>query len=201
MARKKDAALIEALLFSSVKPLDLEILREVTGLDKNAISRILTDLAAACDEEGRGVVLREVAGGYQLRTRPEHADGIRRLHQARPRRRFSRSSLEALAIVAYRQPVTRAEVEHIRGVDCGAVLKTLLSQGMIRILGRKEVAGRPMLYGTTREFLEYFELRDLESLPTLEEITELEGEEPGAETRGSTSAEATVGRHEDAEEE
>ena len=184
MSRKTDAALIEALLFSSVKPLDLDILEEVTGLGKEAIGDILGDLAAACEEEGRGVDLKEVAGGYQLRTRPEFADGIQRLHQARPRRRFSRSSLEALAIIAYRQPATRVEVEHIRGVDSGAVLKTLLSQGMIRILGRKEAPGRPILYGTTREFLEYFELRDLESLPTLEEIGELEEESPTSHVPG-----------------
>ena len=98
------------------------------------------------------------------------------------RRRFTRSSLETLSIIAYRQPVTRAEIEHIRGVDSGGVLKTLLTQAMIRILGRKEAPGRPILYGTTREFLEYFGLRDLESLPTLEEVAELLEESVDAET-------------------
>ena len=104
---------------------------------------------------------------------------------------MTRSSLESLSIIAYRQPVTRAEVEHIRGVDSGAVLKTLLSLTMIRILGRKEGPGRPILYGTTREFLEYFGLRDIESLPTLEEVTELleEGETGSLDTEEEESVE------------
>jgi segregation and condensation protein B len=206
MEKKHDTALIEALLFSSARPLDLDVLKEVTGLERKRLRDILAELAQACEEEGRGVVLKEVAGGYQLRTRSDFAAVIRKLHQARPKRRFSRSSLEALAIIAYRQPATRAEVEHIRGVDSGGVLKTLLSQGMIRILGRKEVPGRPILYGTTREFLEYFELRDLESLPTLQEITELEGEEgppegvTGREGEGESSREGVTGREGEEEE-
>ncbi|MCK5351956.1 SMC-Scp complex subunit ScpB, partial [bacterium] len=120
----------------------------------------------------------EVADGFQLRSDPRFSAQIGKLFAARSRRRMTRSSLESLSIIAYRQPATRAEVEHIRGVDSGAVLKTLLSLSMIRILGRKEGPGRPILYGTTRDFLEYFGLRDIESLPTLEEVTELleEGE-------------------------
>ena len=107
-----------------------------------------------------------------MRSRPENADYLRRLNRSRPYR-FSNSSLETLAIVAYRQPITRAEVEYLRGVDSGGVLKTLLEKKMLRILGKKDIPGRPLIYGTSREFLESFNLKDLASLPTLKEVQEL----------------------------
>jgi segregation and condensation protein B len=117
-------------------------------------------------------VLEEVAGGFQFRTRAEHVDWVRRLNKSRPFR-FSRAALETLAIIAYRQPITRAEVEYLRGVDSGGVVKTLLDRHLVRILGKKDIAGRPMIYGTTREFLELFGLRDLAALPTLREFSEI----------------------------
>jgi len=107
-----------------------------------------------------------------LRSRPENADFIRRLSRIRPYR-FSQSALETLAIIAYRQPITRSEVEYLRGVDSGGVLKTLLEKKLVRILGKKEIPGRPLIYGTSREFLEAFSLKDLASLPTLKEVREL----------------------------
>ena len=113
-----------------------------------------------------------MAGGYQLRSRPENADYIRRLIRGKTFK-FSRSALETLAMIAYRQPITRAEVEYLRGVDSGGVLKTLLEKKMIRILGKKDIPGKPLIYGTTREFLEVFNLPDLASLPTLKDIHEL----------------------------
>ena len=121
----------------------------------------------------RGVVLEEVAGGYQLRTPKEHALYVRKLLAAKPPR-LSRPLLETLAIIAYRQPVTRPEIEQLRGVDSGGVLETLLERRLVRIAGRKEAPGRPIMYATSAEFLEVFGLRDLDGLPDLEEFKELE---------------------------
>jgi segregation and condensation protein B len=122
-----------------------------------------------------GVVLHEVAGGWQLRTSPDNSDFARRFLRVKPQR-LTRAALETLAIIAYRQPVTRPEIEEIRGVDCGAVVKALLERRLVKILGKKEEPGRPILYGTTREFLEFFSLKDLASLPTLREFHELSEE-------------------------
>ena len=171
-------AVVEALLFASSKPLSMDNLSEASGIDKAGLEEVLAALQGEYTSDSRGFSLEEVADGFQLRSDPRFSTQIGKLFAARSRRRMTRSSLESLSIIAYRQPATRAEVEHIRGVDSGAVLKTLLSLSMIRILGRKEGPGRPILYGTTRDFLEYFGLRDIESLPTLEEVTELleEGE-------------------------
>jgi segregation and condensation protein B len=174
---------VEALLFASSKPLSVDNLSEAAGIDIAGVREILAALQEEYSSESRGFSLEEVAEGFQLRSDPRYADQIGKLFAARSRRRMTRSSLESLSIIAYRQPVTKAEIEHIRGVDSGAVLKTLLSLSMIRILGRKEAPGRPILYGTTRDFLEYFGLRDIESLPTLEEVTEfLDGDTLGEQT-------------------
>lgn len=187
MTRTRNRSVIEALLFASSRPLTLENLAEITGLVKPGVRELLEELRSEYESRGGGFGLIEVAGGYQLRTLPEFSEEVAKLFTVKSRRRFSRSSLETLSIIAYRQPVTRAEIEHIRGVDCGGVLKNLLTQAMVRVLGRKEAPGRPILYGTTREFLEYFGLRDIESLPTLEEVTELleegEGEHDAATER------------------
>jgi len=190
MASDNSRALVEALLFASSKPLSTDNLSEVSGLDKARIREILSTLKEEYSSQSRGFSLEEIAEGFQLRSDARFSAQIGKLFAARSRRRMTRSSLESLSIIAYRQPVTRAEIEHIRGVDSGAVIKTLLSLSMIRILGRKEAPGRPILYGTTREFLEYFGLRDIESLPTLEEVTELleegaEGIAPETEKRGN----------------
>ena len=166
-------AVVEALLFASSKPLSMDNLSEASGIDKAELKEVLAALQEEYTSDSRGFSLEEVADGFQLRSDPRFSAQIGKLFAARSRRRMTRSSLESLSIIAYRQPATRAEIEHIRGVDSGAVLKTLLSLSMIRILGRKEGPGRPILYGTTRDFLEYFGLRDIESLPTLEEVTEL----------------------------
>jgi segregation and condensation protein B len=136
---------------------------------------LLLELVEEYREAGRGFVLVEVAEGYQFRSRPEHAEWFRRLGRQRPFR-FSRAALETLAIIAYRQPVTRPEIEYLRGVDSGGVLKTLLDKRLVRILGKREIPGRPLIYGTSREFLEFFGLRDLTGLPTLKEFSELTAE-------------------------
>jgi len=166
---------VHALLFVTDKPLGVDQIRNATGLEPARIRKCLERLAGELREGISGVVLSEVAGGWQLRTAPEAADYVRRFLQIKPRR-LTRAALETLAIVAYRQPVTRPEVEDIRGVDCGAVIKALLDWKLLKILGKKDEVGRPLLYGTTREFLEFFQIKDLGSLPTLREFHELNEE-------------------------
>ena len=136
-------------------------------------------MAVAYASGGRGIVLEEVANGYQLRTPKEHALYVRKLLAAKPPR-LSRPLLETVAIVAYRQPITRPEIEQLRGVDCGGVIDTLIERRLIQIAGRKEAPGRPIMYTTTREFLELFGLKDLSGLPDLEELRLIESprEEP-----------------------
>ncbi len=168
-------SVVEGLLFASEGPVRSDRLTEVLEVEREKIACVLQELMTEYGQLNRGFVLQEVAEGYQFRTRPEHGEWLRRLHRSKPFR-FSRPALETLAIVAYRQPVTRAEVEYLRGVDSGGVFKTLLDKRLVRILGKKDVPGRPMIYGTTREFLEFFGLRDLSGLPVLQEFSELKGE-------------------------
>lgn len=164
--------MVEALVFVSESPLKAEQLAEVLDVDKALVAALLRELRDDYAASVRGFVLCETAGGYQFRTRPEYAEWVRRLNRSKPFR-FSRAALESLAIIAYRQPITRAEVEYLRGVDSGGVMKTLLDKRLIQILGKKDIAGRPLIYGTTREFLELFGLPDLSGLPTLKEFSEL----------------------------
>src|SRR5210317_2538012 len=168
--------LVEALIFAADGPIKVERMAEALDLEQAEIQAAIEALEADYEEHPRGFFMQEVAGGYQLRTRPEYADYLRKLGRSRPFR-FSRPALESLAIIAYRQPVTRSEIEYLRGVDSGSVLKTLLEKRLVRILGKKDVPGKPMIYGTTREFLELFGLPDLSSLPTLSEFSELAEEE------------------------
>lgn len=165
--------IVESIIFVSDSPITLDrlcsILEEFErGEIRDAIESIISD----CEEYSRGIELVQVAGGYQFRSRSELADYIRRLKRVKPAR-FSPSSLETLSIIAYRQPVTRAEIEYLRGVDSGGVLKSLLDKKLIRIIGKKDIPGKPLIYGTTKEFMETFNLKDLASLPTLREIEEL----------------------------
>lgn len=174
----------ESLLFASGQPLPsqqlLAVLRELQpDLSASGLRGVLEQLRTELREGGRGIRLVEVAGGYQLRTPSESAPFVRRLIARRPPR-MTQATIETLAIVAYRQPVTRAEVEDIRGVESGAVLKHLLDRRLVRILGRKDEPGRPLLYGTTKEFLALFSLKDLKSLPTLRDFVELSNEHRAA---------------------
>ena len=168
-------AVVESLLFVTDKPVSLDQLHDATGLERPRLLEALTALASEREEAQGGTLLVEVAGGWQIRTHPESSDYVRRLLRLRPHR-LTRAALETLAIVAYRQPVTRPEIEDVRGVDSGAVLKALLDRRLLKILGKKEEVGRPLLYGTTREFLEFFALKDLSGLPTLREFQELSEE-------------------------
>jgi segregation and condensation protein B len=178
-------AIVESLLFASDKPLALGDLKRLLGeRDTKKIAAAVEALTAR--RAGSGIHVTSAAGGWQLRTNPEHAPWVGKLLAGKPVR-LSRAMLETMAIVAYRQPVTRPEIDDIRGVDCGPVLKTLLDRGLIRIIGKKEDVGRPMLYGTTPEFLRTFNLRDLTELPTLREFHEL-----GAEEKAKVDAEHGV---------
>jgi segregation and condensation protein B len=161
---------VESLLLASGGPVPLARLVEaLDGPSKREVSAALAVLAARYEREGRGLRVVEVAGGFQLRTAPQHGPWVRRLLGGRPPR-LSRPMLETLAIIAYRQPCTRPEIEAVRGVDCDAVVSTLLERRLIRMLGRKDAPGRPLLYGTTREFLEVFGLPDLRALPPLRDL-------------------------------
>jgi segregation and condensation protein B len=163
-------ALLESLLFASATPVPVARLVEtLEGPSRAEVLAVLEALAARYEREGRGIRLVQVAGGWQLRTPAEHGPWVRRLLRERPAR-LSRPMLETLAIVAYRQPCTRLEVEAVRGVDADAVLSTLLERRLVRIVGRKEAPGRPLLYATTRDFLEVFGLPDLNALPPLRDL-------------------------------
>ena len=166
--------IIEGLLFVSVEPLSVEKIKNVIPTaDTKTIRENLAELSSEYESREGGFVLREVAGGYQFRTRPECQEWIKRLLQPSPFR-LSKAALETLAIIAYKQPVIRSDIEHLRGVDCGGVLRMLLERKLIRVLGRKDIPGRPIIYATTKQFLEVFDLKNLKDLPTPSEIDELE---------------------------
>jgi len=166
--------IIESLLFVSDTPLTLERMKSILGFaDIKDIRNALERLSEEYENRKGGFFLREAAGGYQLCTRPEYKEWIKRLSPS-VQPRFSRAAMETLAIIAWKQPVIRSDIEHIRGgVDCGGVIRILLERRLIRILGRKEIPGRPLIYGTTRQFLEIFDLKDLKDLPSPREIEEL----------------------------
>lgn len=173
MESERLKAILESLLLAADGPVSADRLRDAVGeIPRKEVTDALGELRREYEEAGRGLRLAEVANGYQLRTPSEHAEFVRRLTAVKPAR-MSRATLETLAIIAYRQPVTRAEIEEIRGVNVDGVVSTLLERRMIRIVARKDVAGKPFLYGTTGEFLEAFNLKDLKSLPTLQEMEEL----------------------------
>jgi segregation and condensation protein B len=161
---------LEALILVSDKPVAAVRLARLTQQDVGVVRRALAAIAA--DYQGRGIVLDEIAGGYQFRTSARFAPFVRMLVQQKPTK-LSRAQLETLSIIAYRQPVTRPEIDDVRGVDSGSALKLLLERNLIKIIGKKDEAGRPMLYATTTDFLELFGLNSLRDLPTLREFAEL----------------------------
>ncbi|MFH1624780.1 MAG: SMC-Scp complex subunit ScpB [Pseudomonadota bacterium] len=172
MDKKQVKSIIENLIFVSETPITIDKISQVIdGQDKKTIRALVKELMEEYQRLDRGFSLREVAGGYQFRTKPEYAQWVRTLKKNKPLK-LSQPALETLAIIAYKQPVIRSEIEHIRGVDVGWVLRTLLDKKLIRILGKKEIPGRPLVYGTSNRFLEVFALTDLSSLPTLQEIEE-----------------------------
>ncbi len=188
-------SVLQSVLFVAPAPLNVGQLHEATGIEQEQIEQAMNALGGTMRDGITGIVLHEVAGGWQLRTDPGSGEYVRRFLRVKPQR-LTRAAVETLAIIAYRQPVTRPEIEDIRGVDCAALMKALLDRKLIKILGKKEEVGRPILYGTTREFLEFFALKDLSSLPTLREFQELtrehqeivEKEAPGPGVDGTVAA-------------
>ena len=166
-------AAIEALLFSSDQPLPLGLMSEALDTTAEDVQAALQSLGETYSSRHSGVELREIAGGWMLVTTPEQSEWVGRLLRGKKKMRLSRAGLETMAIIAYKQPVTKSEVEAIRGVDSSGVLATLLERNLVTIRGRSKVVGRPLLYGTTQEFLEYFGLRDLAELPRPEELRAL----------------------------
>ncbi|MFM8552160.1 MAG: SMC-Scp complex subunit ScpB [Nitrospiraceae bacterium] len=173
-------AIIETLLFVSHGPITVDRLAAVLeGASKAEVRQALRSLQEEFDQVGRGVQVVEVAGGFQLVTRADYGPWIKKLEKSKPAQKLSRSALESLAIIAYKQPIVRVEVEQIRGVEASGVLRTLLERKLIRMVGRKEMPGRPIMYGTTKYFLQHFGLRDLAELPPLREFKELGEPEQG----------------------
>ena len=161
---------LESLFFVSENPVRLETLVEILPeCSKEAILEAIQKVRVGCDEDGRGVELVEVAGGYQFRTKPRWTEWINRLKKVKPFK-LSQSALETLAIIAYRQPVIRPEIEQVRGVDSGWVIRSLMERGLIKMMGRKDIPGRPIVYGTSKAFLELFGLNALSDLPALKEV-------------------------------
>jgi segregation and condensation protein B len=186
-------AILEALIFVSESPLTLDRMKEVLGgLNKRDLQRLLAEMMEDCRKSERGIALVEVAEGFQFRTRPELGEWVRKLKKVKTSA-LSQPSLETLAIIAYRQPVVRMDIEKIRGVDSGGVLRTLLEKKLIKIIGKKDVPGKPIVYGTSKRFLEVFGLKDLSELPTLKDLDSLgppsmEGVLPLEEEKGEGEA-------------
>ncbi|MGA1841716.1 MAG: SMC-Scp complex subunit ScpB [bacterium] len=172
------AAIIEFFLFVSPNPLSVSDLKEMAGnMEIDQIEQAISWLQKNFYCPGRALQICEVAGGYQICTRPEFHPWLERITNYQTKRRLSRAALEVLAIVAYKQPITRFEVDEIRGVSSGFVLRGLLQKKLIRIAGRKDCLGRPIVYGTGKEFLSYFGLRELRQLPKESELKEIIGNE------------------------
>jgi segregation and condensation protein B len=198
------SSILESLLLLSEQPLSLEKAGQVLGgLPKSLVREVIRILQAKYPPDSSGILVEEVARGIQLRTNPANQEYVRQLFDIKPTR-FSRAALETLSIIAYKQPVTRLEIEQIRGVDCAGSLKTLMERRLVRVVGKKDVIGRPFLFGTSREFLEIFGLANLSDLPSMRDIEEFlsaatggvvpesheEGEGPPAESELAASLEA-----------
>ncbi|MCG2712862.1 MAG: SMC-Scp complex subunit ScpB [Candidatus Omnitrophica bacterium] len=163
--------IIEALMFVSEKPLTYKQILEIcSGAELSEVKSAMNQLKEHYNQHARGIHIREVAGGYQFSSNPDCADYLKKLYKTRRVFRLSAPALETLAIIAYKQPITRSEIEFIRGVNVDGVVKTLEDRDLVKIKGRKEVPGKPLLYGTTDTFLHYFGLKSLQGLPSLEEF-------------------------------
>ena len=180
-------ALVEALIFAAQEPLTINQIRSIyqgdnlrndesRQIEPEAIQQIIADLNKEYTKQDRPYRIVQIAGGFQFATLSEYSDWLGKLYKEQGRRKLSQSGVETLAIVAYKQPITKAEIEKIRGVNCDYVLKTLLEKELLTVTGRAESVGRPLLYGTTREFLKHFGLNDITDLPRPREIEEILGE-------------------------
>jgi segregation and condensation protein B len=182
--------IVEALLFVATEPLSLDRLRDLLdGVERSRLSAAIDDLREAYRRGNHGLAIVEVGGGYEMVTVGEAAPWIRKMAATKSAPRLSKPALETLAIVAYKQPLTRPEIEAIRGVDVAGVVKTLMDRRLVKIVGRKDVAGRPMMFGTTKEFLQAFGLKDLSDLPTLRDFAEIaRASDPLAESPDEATA-------------
>ncbi len=187
-------AILEALVFAAEEPLTLADLVDLfPGVEEGTLQGALEELARLYEEPGRGLQVARVAGGYRMTTRGELGEWVRALFRSRNRRRLSPAALETLAIVAYRQPITTPEIQAIRGADPTGVLQNLIDKKLLRILGRKKVVGKPILYGTSREFLTHFGLNSLEDLPSLEEFGGMASAAPASPGLPASAAAAPAG--------
>ncbi|MBK7513086.1 MAG: SMC-Scp complex subunit ScpB [Chloracidobacterium sp.] len=166
-------ALVEALIFVADEPITAKLLAEVLDEERESIEAAIEEVVREYAERGSGLQLREIAGGWQLATRTELHDDVRKFLRTRPSAKLSLASLETLAVIAYKQPVTVPEILEIRGVQSASAIKTLLDKRLIVAKGRKEAVGRPMMYGTSKEFLVQFGLKDLSELPSIEDFEDL----------------------------
>ncbi|MFH1768590.1 MAG: SMC-Scp complex subunit ScpB [Candidatus Omnitrophota bacterium] len=171
--------ILESLLFVNENPLAIAELSFVLDVDKKTIDDAFSQLIQEYQDRGSGMCIVKVAGGYQMCSHPDNEVWIKKMYKEKNKQKLSGASLEALAIIAYKQPTTKIEVESIRGVNVDGVIRHLLKLGLIKTAGRKEVVGRPFLYVTTRKFLEYFGLNSLKDLPKLEEFVALAGDDSG----------------------
>lgn len=193
MDKKFIKGIIETLLFITDKPLSKQKIVELIN-EPDVTEQIVEELILELQTfyiQNSAIEIRNVAEGYQMATKSEYAEYVRRLYRERTMLKLSPAAVETLAIIAYRQPITKSEIEEIRGVDCTAVIETLLERKFIKIVGRKEVVGRPLLYGTTQEFLKYFGLTSLSDLPPVEEFLEqnVEGQTEEITTQSTTNTE------------
>jgi len=170
MEDRQKKSVLEMLLFLSGEPLTLKDIKGATGFSDDETTDLMDELVSEYSERQGGFLIGRIAGGYQMYTNPSYAEFAARSRGAAKPQKLSMPALETLAIIAYRQPLTKVEVEDIRGVNSDGVVKTLLDRRLIKIVGKKEAPGKPLLYGTTREFLEYFGLKGLTELPTLKDL-------------------------------
>ena len=170
-------SITEALIFVAEEPISPKMIADVIKVDRDAVHKAIADLTADYEEGNGGLQLREIAGGWQIATRPEFHEHVRAYLKSKPSAKLSLASLETLAVIAYKQPVTVPEILEIRGVQSPSAIKTLLDKRLIVAKGRKETVGRPMMYGTSKEFLIQFGLKDLSELPSIEDFQDLAGGE------------------------
>ena len=170
MEDKQNKSVIEALLFLSGEPVTLSAIRDVIDLPEPEIKMLMDELVIQYRERNGGLFIAEVANGYQMVTNPGYSEWVIKFRSTQLSSRLSMPALETLSIIAYKQPLIKAEIEDLRGVNSDSAIKTLIEKRLIKVIGRKEAPGRPFLYGTTKEFLQYFGLKDLTELPTLKDL-------------------------------
>jgi segregation and condensation protein B len=166
----KAKAIVEALLFVSGSPLSLGTLKKLLQLSENRLEELISELTQQYTAANRGIQIVAIAGGYQMVTNPDYAEWVKKLTTKPSSNRLSRRTLETLAIIAYKQPITKVEIDTMRGVNSDGAVKTLLERKLIKIIGRKDVPGRPLLYSTTNEFLRYLGVKSLKDLPTIKDF-------------------------------